>query len=271
MSRRSAAVLLALAGLALRAGEAPPRELTVFAAASLTEAFQELGRRFEAAQPGVRVVFSFGASNQLRAQIENGARADVFASANTKEMDAALKSGSVVKDSVQVFARNRLVLAAPADNPARIVSLASLARPRIKLVVADPAAPAGKYTLEMLKAAAAGPGMPVNFESAVLANVASREENVKAVLAKVRLGEADAGIVYASDITAAARKQVRVIALPPAANPLAAYPLAVVKEARQPELARAFAALAAGAEGQRVLQGAGFLPAGEAPPLPEKR
>jgi molybdate transport system substrate-binding protein len=170
------------------------RQLRVFAAASLTQPFTEIGQQFRAKYPGTTVTFNFAGSNDLRLQIEQSAPADLFASANQKEMKALTSENDVNPDSVQVFARNRLAIIVPKDNPAAIKSLSDLARSGVKLIVADPAVPAGSYLLDLLKNAAALPENGADFSDRVLANVRSKEENVKAVVAKIELGEGDAGI-----------------------------------------------------------------------------
>lgn len=233
--------------------------LVVFAAASLTDAFQELGRAFEHRHPGVTVQFNFAGSQQLAAQLDQGAGADVFASADERWM-AHAQTGGLVAGAPAVFARNRLVVVVPAANPGRIDRLADLARPGLKLVVAAAAVPAGRYTRQALERIAAVPGASSDYERRVLANVVSEEENVKAVVAKVQLGEADAGIVYRSDVTAAVATRVRVLEIPDAQNVIASYPIAVLAGAGRPALAREFTALVASPAGQDVLRRHGLLP-----------
>lgn len=231
--------------------------LTVLAAASLSEPFEVIGAQFEAAHPGVRVVFSFANSQQLARQMAGGAPADVFASASEKYINTAVESGRVQAGSVQVFAANRLTAIVPADNPAGLTALEDLARPGLKLVLAAPETPAGSYTLEFLDKAAAVLG--TTYKDAVLANVVSYEDTVKAVLAKVRLGEADAGIVYGSDAVTAL-DAVRVIAIPEALNVAARYPLAVIADSPNAALAEAFVAYVLSPQGQAALTEAGFSP-----------
>jgi molybdate transport system substrate-binding protein len=176
-------------------------ELMVFTAASLTESYGAMGKQFEAAHPGVKVVTNFAGSQQLHAQLEQGAQADVSASANTKEMNATIQSSLVVSGTQKTCARNRLVVIFPKDNPGEIATLADLARPGLKLVVADKAVPVGRSTLNMLGKKSQDPTYGADFADKVQKNVVSRENDVKAVLGKVRLGEADAGVVYATDVT----------------------------------------------------------------------
>lgn len=239
----------------------PSRSLAVFAAASLTESFRELGGRFEARHPGTRVVFNFAGSQQLREQLANGAPADLFASANRKEMDGALSASLVDGSTVRIFARNTLIVIYPRNNPANIGALADLARSGIKLDLADPSVPVGKYAMQMLDALANDPVFGSNFKAGALANVVSREDNVKSVVTKVRLGEADAGVVYASDVVGDAARDVGVLTVPTRYNQMAQYPIAVTAHAAQADLARQFEDFVISAEGQEVLKAYGFIPA----------
>ena len=252
------AAMLALTGVATVA-TAKPTTLTVFAAASLSEGFTELGRQFEHAHPGVRVQFNFAGSQQLVAQLEQGAKADLFASADTRWMDE-LVAHDRVAGAPRWFARNRLAVIVPATNPARISRLDQLARPGIKLVLGADAVPVGRYSravLERIGAAAHDP----DYLRRVLANRVSEEESVRGVVGKVQLGEADAGMVYRSDVGAAVKRYVRVIAIPDSVNVVASYPLAVLRDAPAPELARAFAEFVCSAAGQKTLSAHGFMPA----------
>lgn len=251
--------------LALRSVDPEPSTLTVFAAASLTEAFGDLARALEQTHPGLAVRFSFAGSQQLAFQIEQGAPADVFASADQRWMDYAKDKG-LVEGETPVFARNRLVLIVPRSNPARIGSLKDLARRGTKILMAAEAVPAGKYSREALKKLAAAEGYPPAYEQRVLGNVVSQEENVKSVVSKVQLGEADAGLVYQSDVTASVSRHVRVFEIPDDYNVIARYPIAVLKAARNAEAARAFVDLVLSEPGQRVLQQHGLLPASAAEP-----
>jgi len=235
-----------------------PSTLTVYAAASLTDAFQELGKSFDARHPGLTTRFNFAGSQQLVLQIEQGAPADVFASADQRWMSYATEKG-LVGDDPTVFALNRLVAIVPRTNPARIKNLQDLARRGIKLVVAAEAVPAGKYSRETLQNLAGAPGFPPEYERRVLANVVSQEENVKAVVAKVQLGEADAGMVYRSDVTPAVARFVRILEIPDPYNVIATYPIAVLKAGRNPEAARQFVELVATEVGQGLLQRHGLL------------
>ena len=256
-------VVLALLGVPAVASplaDPAPGTVTVFAAASLTESFHELGRTFEQQHPGVTVQFSFAGSQQLALQMEQGAPADVFAAADQRWMDYAKDKG-LVEGEAPVFARNRLIVIVPKTNPARIGKLEDLVRRGTKVVLAAEQVPVGKYSRDALKKLAAAPGFPPDYDRRVLANVVSQEENVKSVVSKVQLGEADAGIVYRSDVTPAVARYVRNFDIPDQFNVIAEYPIAVTKAAANSESARQFIALVRGDEGQRVLQAHGLMPA----------
>lgn len=259
-------ILLALLGgctaqiAAPSGGAAARHELIVLAAASLTEAFTELGEQFQSAHPGVTVLFSFAGSQQLAQQLAQGAPADVFASANQRQMTAAIDAGRVLTDSTQTFVNNRLVVIYPSDNPAGLASLHGLAQPGVKLVLAAPAVPVGEYSLNFLDKASATVEYGAAYSSTVLANVVSYEENVRGVLGKVALGEADAGIVYTSDIAAGSADQVGRMEIPDALNTIAVYPIAPVADTDHPDLAQAFVDLVLSPAGQAILARYGFVP-----------
>lgn len=236
------------------------QELTVFAAASLSEAFSELGKRFELANPGSRVTFNFSGSQQLAQQLAQGAQADVFASANQRQMDAAAQAGRIAAEQVRTLAGNQLIVIFAKYNPGNIRVLADLARPGVKLVLADQSVPAGQYALEFLEKASQSTGFDLAFKQAVLDNVVSYEENVRAVLTKVMLGEADAGIVYTSDVTPTTLSQIGVREIPPELNVNAIYYIAPVANSRQPNLAQAFIEYVLSSEGQDLLANYGLLP-----------
>jgi molybdate transport system substrate-binding protein len=241
---------------------APSANLTVFAAASLTESFGELGKMFEAQHPGVTVVFNFAGSQQLAQQLAQDAPADVFASANDRQMQAGVDADRIAAGSSRTFVRNRLVVVTPADNPADLAGFEDLAQPGLKLVLAAPQVPAGQYAQEVLQLAGQDPLLGADFASSVIQNVVSYEENVRAVLSKVALGEADAGIVYATD-AASAGETVRALPIPDALNVIAAYPLAPVTDSAQASLAADFISLVLSPEGQAVLARYGFAGAGQ--------
>lgn len=237
-----------------------PRTLTVLAAASLTEAFSELGEIFEAQNPGVTVAFSFAGSQQLAQQLDQGAPADVFASASKKYMDAAVTSDRVAQTAPQIFVTNRLVVIFPKDNPAGLMELKDLAKAGLKLDLADASVPVGQYSLDFLDKASQDEAFGAAFKDDVLKNVVSYENNVKAVVTKVALGEADAGIVYVSDITADVAEQVGNLDIPDALNTIANYPIAAISDSQYPDLAAAFISLVLSPEGQQVLAKYNFIP-----------
>jgi molybdate transport system substrate-binding protein len=252
-------LLVVLLPLCLAApGARADQEVLVFAAASLREAFAAIGARFEQAHPGVKVAVNLAGSQELRTQIENGAPADVFASADMKHMQALVNQK--LAQAPRVFARNEPVLVVPRANPAQVRSLANLPDAR-RIVLGVPEVPIGAYTLRVLDAASKRYGP--DFRARVEARVVSRELNVRQVLAKVKLGEADAAIVYRTD-AAAAGAEVQVIALPAELNVLAEYPVAVLSRARQPALAAAFVDLLLSRAGREVLIRFGFRPDGGA-------
>lgn len=239
--------------------QAAGKTVTVFAASSLTDAFTEMGQAFTKAT-AARVDLNFGASNTLREQLVQGARADVFASANTAEVENARRAGLILGDA-PTFARNRLTVITPRDNPAGIAGPRDLGEKRYKLILAAPNVPVGAYARDLLAKLEADPAYGVGFKDKVLANLVSEEANVRQVVAKVQLGEADAGVVYTSDVTPQAAPAVRQIDVPDAYNTLATYPIAVIKDAADPALAENFVEYVLSREGQATLQKWGFLPA----------
>jgi molybdate transport system substrate-binding protein len=232
--------------------EASGKELVVFAAASLREVFEGLAPGFEKTHPNTKVRLNLAGSQELRTQIEQGARADVFASADWKHLTQLEKAGLV--DKALVFARNQPVIVVPKGNTLGIKGVADLTKAK-RLVVGAPEVPIGSYTVKILDAAAKKHG--AHLRTKIEANVVSRELNVRQVLAKVTLGEADAGIVYRTDAQAS-RDKVDLVAIAPELNVIAEYPIAVVKAAGNASLARAWVDLVTGAEGQSRLAQAGF-------------
>jgi molybdate transport system substrate-binding protein len=244
------ALLAALALAAAACGGAStttagqPRELSVFAAASLTDAFTQLGEDFTATHPDVKVTFNFAGSNDLVTQVQQGAPADVLATADTTSMD---KAGDLTGQS-SAFAANKLMIAVAPGNPEHITGLADLARKGLKVVLAAPEVPAGKYAEEVLG------------KAGVSVAPVSLEVSVKGVVTKVSLGEADAGIVYVTDVEAAQGK-IEGVAIPDDLNVIATYPLAVLSMSERADDAKAFVDLVLSADGQKVLADNGFLPA----------
>ncbi|MBV9322386.1 MAG: molybdate ABC transporter substrate-binding protein [Chloroflexi bacterium] len=251
------------AGSAPKPAAAPVSgEIVVFAAASLTDVFQDMATAFQQANPDAKLTFNFGASSTLATQLGQGASADVFASADPIQMDNARKSRAVTGQD-QVFAGNRLVLITPRDNPANITSVKDLANDGVKFVTAQPAVPIGTYTSQMLDKASADPSYSSDFKERVMANTVSQETDVRQVVSKVQLGEADAAIVYSTDPTPQVRDQLNIIQVPDALQTLATYPIAVAK-GNNSSGGEAFVSYVLGPEGQAALAKWGFLPAPQA-------
>jgi molybdate transport system substrate-binding protein len=225
-------------------------DLTVSAASSLTDAFTEIGKAFETANPGTTVTFNFGPSDGLAGQIDEGAPVDVFASASSTWMDSVQDDGPGVTDRAD-FARNRLAIIVPVDNPAGIENLDDLTEDHVQLVLAAEGVPAGDYAREIFQRA--------GISEAALANVVSNEEDVKAVITKVMSGEADAGIGYVTDVTPDVADQVALIPIPDEVNVIATYPIAVLNGTQEADLAQGFVDYVLG-DGQQTLAGYGFLP-----------
>ncbi len=230
--------------------------LTVFAAASLTDAFEEVAAALRAAHPDLDIAYNFAGSQQLVTQLNDGARADLFASANLSQMSDAQDAGVIAGKPV-VFIVNRLAIIVPDDDPAGIGEPRDLATDGIKLVVANPAVPVGRYSLEVLDKMSADPEFGADFRSMVESNIVSQEDNVKQVVTKVQLGEADAGIVYVSDVTSDVAGDVEFIEIPDQFNVLAEYPIAAVSDGNS-ELAQAFIDFILSADGQAILERHGF-------------
>lgn len=245
-------------------GRPPSSALTVFAAASLTQAFEDLGALFHRHHPAMTVRFNFAGSQQLAAQLEYGASADIFASADQRWMTRVQRLGLTAGEPV-VFAHNRLVVVLPELNPGGIERLQDLARAGLKLVLAADAVPAGGYSREVLRNLSRRPGFAADYGRRVLANVVSEEENVKGVVAKVQLGEADAGLVYRSDITPGVASKLRVLDIPEAANVVASYPIVALAASRHPDAARAFVELVRGPDARPILERHGLMPPRGAP------
>lgn len=234
------------------------RTLTVLAAASLTGSFTKLGKMFEAQNPGVTVIFNFAGSQQLAQQLDQGAPADVFASASKKYMDEAITSKRVANDDASaIFAKNRLVIIFPEANPAGLTTVQDLAKPGLKLDLADKTVPVGQYALDFLDKAVKDPAFGTDFKANVLKNVVSYETDVKAVVSKVSLGEADAGVVYITDYTAA--DKLGKLDIPDALNTIANYPIAPIADSKNADLAKAFVALVLSLKGQEIIAKYGFV------------
>jgi molybdate transport system substrate-binding protein len=249
-----AAVLLAACGNGGGSASTAPSptplsgSLSVFAAASLTASFNALGASFQTANPGVTVKFNYAGTPTLVTQIEQGAPADVFASADTTNMTRLTSDGFTTGTS-QVFAHNQLEIVVAPGNPKGITGLADLAKPGVIYITEAPTVPAGAYSLQALKTA----GVTVTPKSL--------ETSVTAVISKIELGEADAGIVYTTDVTAGGSK-VSGVPIPAADNVIATYPIVAVKGTSSLPIANAFIAYVISTAGQSTLASFGFQPAG---------
>lgn len=253
MNRRNWLWVIAFVAVTLGTGRiAGADTVRVFAAASLTEAFGEIGTAYEKAHPGDRVEFNFAGSQVLRTQIEQGAPADVFASADLAQMKP-VQSAGLVKPH-RIFARNRLVIIASTQS-GKVGTPADLAKPGIKIVVAGATVPVGRYTMQALERMNAG--YSGDFRKRAEANIVSQETNVRAVLSKVTLGEADAGFVYFTDVSTA-KATVRVLEIPARYNVVATYPIAPVAKSGVERKAAAFVLLVLGKQGQAILRKHGF-------------
>ena len=250
MKQFSILVTLLFAGQ-LMGSPALAQTLTVFAASSLTEAFEEIALVFEAQYGGVDVLLNFDGSSTLATQITQGAPADVFASADETQMQV-VTDASLVGDAPELFATNRLVVITPRGSD--VTRLEHLAQSGKLLVLAAPEVPVGRYAREALEKMNRVYG--ADFPARVLKNLVSEESNVRQAALKVELGEADAAIIYKTD--AAVAGNVDTVLIPNALNVLGTYPIVALEDSRQPELARAFVALVRSAEGQTVLGKYGF-------------
>jgi molybdate transport system substrate-binding protein len=234
--------------------------LTILAASSLTDAFGQLGKSFERQNPGTTVRTSFGASSDLLAQVQQGAPADVFASAAEEEMNTAVNDG-LVSGKPEDFVKNREIILIPRGNPANIGGLGNLSKPGIKLVLAAKDVPAADYAVEILGKAERVYGS--SFEQKVLSNVVSREADVRASVNRVVVGDADATFGYASDYTPDIKDKVKAIPIPPNLNIIATYPIATLKDAKEPSLANKWVDLVMSSKGQKVMKEWGFEPAAD--------
>jgi molybdate transport system substrate-binding protein len=218
-------------------------EITVFAAASLTESFTTLGQQFEEANPDATITFSFGPSSGLATQITEGAPADVFASASAKDIDAVVTAEAA--GAPAVFARNVMEIAVPRDNPAGITALADLAKADVKVALCQPDVPCGVGAAQVFT------------HAGIAVTPVTLEADVKATLTKVELGEVDAGVVYVTDVLAAGDK-VTGIEIPADVNAATSYPIATLTASKNPDLAEAFVDHVLSADGASVLTAAGF-------------
>ncbi len=222
----------------IHAQDSARQNLTVFAATSLTDVFESLRTAFVEANPDVEILLNFSSSSTLAAQLIQGAPADIFASANELQMDLVVDSGLISADAVEIFAHNQLVLIAPADNPAEIASVKDLTNESVLLVLAAPGTPIRAYTDAML--ASHNDIYGDEFFDRVMQNLVSEESNVRQVVTRIALGEADAGIVYQSDAIGDVAEKLRMIEIEPAHNQLASYPIAPLSGAANMKLTLKF-------------------------------
>lgn len=234
-------------------------KLTVYAAGDLTDAFNQTAAAFEANNPGVNVTFNYAGSQVLATQIQQGASAGVFASADLMHMNMLQDEGLMNNSTVTIFAENYLAIIVPTSNPANITSLADLAKPGIKLDITNSSAPCGNYTLQMLAQASNNTTYGSGFEKSVLANVVSEETMANDVVAKVALGEVDAGIIYKSDVPTAYMGKVQTISVPHSVNVLAQYPIGVVSSSPNAQLAQRFINYVTSPAGQAILLKYGLI------------
>jgi molybdate transport system substrate-binding protein len=224
----------------------------------LTEAFTEIAEEFESVNPGSKVVINFAGSQQLAQQLSQGAPADVFASADQRQMENAILAGRVKRGTEKVFINNQLVLILPAENPGNIQDFGDLVESGLQLILADGAVPVGRYSMEMLDNASQQSGYGGRFKEDVLKNVVSYEENVRAVLSKILLGEADAGIVYLSDVFGVQEGQIHLINIPDQVNVTASYFVAPISDSSNPNLALEFIDFILSPAGQEIITSYGF-------------
>jgi len=260
------AFCLAAGRISPAAAQALPQQLSIYAATSLTDVVAEMTAAFRAHQPEVEFLLNFASSSTLAAQLLAGAPADIFASANEAQMQLVVDDGRIAAAAVEIFAHNQLLLITPADNPAGLESVADLATRPLLLVLAAPGTPIRAYTDAMLASYATEQG--ADFPERVHKNLVSEESNVRQVLARVALGEADAGIVYQSDAWADAKAaaggsaaaQLYQIPIAPLHNQQAAYPIAPLVDSPQAALAAQFIAFALSEEARQILAAYGFCP-----------
>jgi molybdate transport system substrate-binding protein len=246
-----------LPSTATSASPVSPAALTIFGAASLKGALDQLKAGYESGHPGTTLTISTDSSATLRTQIEQGAPADIFLSADVTN-PKKLVDGGLADGAAADFAGNLLTIVVPTDNPAKIASPADLARSGVKIIAAGDDVPITKYAVQAVGLLAKLPGYPAGFAAGYAANVVSREDNVKAVIAKIELGEGDAGIVYVTD--ARASTKVKSIDIPPEGNVPATYAGVVVKASKNLVAAHAFLDWMSGSAAQLILTQLGFIP-----------
>ena len=255
-------LVLAMTIVILCAGAEEPKELTVFCGAGLTGAFDEIGQLYENAS-GVSVEFNFDGVPALRAQIEQGAYADVLVSANLKHMNALKAEGHINNNTVKIFAENKVAIVVPNGNPANIANLTDLARPGVKILIGTKDLPAGDYTRQVLDKLANDSEYGPEFKEKVMANIVSEETTVNLIVSKVALGEADAGFAFMSDVSPDMVGKVTKILIPDKYNVVGDFPVGVLSQSKYPQEAQALIDVIMSKKGQAILDKYGFIPVAE--------
>ncbi len=234
-------------------------EVVFFAASSLTDAISEIVHQYEREHPAITVRLNFAGSSQLTTQLIEGAPAHIFASANETQIERLIDETLSSPESIQFFASNQLVLIVPIDNPAQISSIADLAQSQVKFITASEDVPIGKYTRQSLAKIQASGEFSSGFEEAVLSNIVSEEANVRQIVTKIELGEADAAIVYQSDVHSHS-SSLTVISIPHHHNVVARYPITLLERGNSSDHASGLIDLIQSSTGQRILKKWGFSP-----------
>lgn len=233
--------------------------LTVFAAASLSTAFNDTIKAYEANHTNVVIVPQYAGTQALVTQVQQGAYADVFASASTSYMTTMKNGGYMNNSTVANFTKNKLAIIVPASNPANITSMADLAKPGVKLVICAPSVPCGSYTLQVLNKSVANASYGPSYNSSVMANVVSQETDVNSAISKVALGEADAAFVYKSDVPASMQDKVTFVQIPDSLNVVVTYPIGVLAQSKDQADAQGFVSFVLSPDGQAILKNHGFI------------
>jgi molybdate transport system substrate-binding protein len=236
-----------------------PRELTIFCGAGLAGAFNEIGQLYENASD-IGVAFNFDGVPSLRAQIENGAYADVLVSSNLKHMDALKAEGLINNDTVEIFAKNKVAVVVPNDNPANIVNLTDLARPGIMILMGTRELSIGDYARQVLDKLSNDSEYGPEYKEKVISNIVSEETTVNRIVSKVALGEADAGFSFVSDVSPSMSGKVTKLLIPDKYNVVGDFPVAVLSQSNYPQEAQAFIDMIMSNEGQAILDKYGFIP-----------
>jgi len=259
MDKYKILILLVLLACLSPAFAEEKRVLTVFCGAGLTGALSEIGGLYENTT-NMSIEFNFDGVPAMRAQIEQGAYADVLVSANLKHMDALKSEGFINNSTVEVFARNKVAIIVPNDNPANITGLKDLAVPGVKILMGTKDLPAGDYALQVLDRLAADPEFGQEYKESVLSNVVSQETTVNRIVSKIALGEADAGFAFISDVSPEMIGKVTRISVPDKYNVIGDFPVGVLSQSEYPEEAQAFLDLMMSSDGQAILEKYGFIP-----------